>query len=74
MTRSHRADNPGVLRPKQEGKRPSPISLRHLAPAEWRRDLPAFPGDPFMDWESRPEPPREPRWMLVERTPNQNGY
>lgn len=43
-----------------------PLSLRQAAPADWHHDRPAYAGDPDMDWENRPEPPREPRWGLVE--------
>lgn len=45
------------------------LSLRQTVPADWHRDQPAFAGDPFMDWESQPEPPRESRWPLVEAGP-----
>lgn len=39
----------------------SPLSLRQLVPAGWREERPAFAGDPYFDWESKPEPPRELR-------------
>jgi hypothetical protein len=42
-----------------------PLSLKGIAN---RRDdnRPAFPGDPDMDWESKPERPSEPRWGLQQ--------
>lgn len=39
----------------------SPLSLRHLVPSGWHEEGPAFAGDPFFDWESKPEPPRAQR-------------
>ncbi|HYG56468.1 MAG TPA: hypothetical protein VD902_00075 [Symbiobacteriaceae bacterium] len=42
------------------------LSLSQRAPADWHHDRPAFAGDPYMDWESGPEPPKEPRWSLGE--------
>ncbi|MDB4896448.1 MAG: hypothetical protein JWN15_2710 [Firmicutes bacterium] len=47
----------------------SPLTLRQTVPADWHRDQPAFAGDPFMDWESLPEPPKSARWTLVESWP-----
>lgn len=47
----------------------SPLTLRQTVPADWHRDQPAFAGDPFMDWESQPEPPKPARWTLVESSP-----
>lgn len=44
----------------------SSLSLRQLVPAGWHDDGPAFTGDPFFDWESRPEPPRSPREFRLE--------
>lgn len=44
----------------------SPLSLRHLVPAGWHEDRPAFTGDPFFDWESAPEPPRNLRELRME--------
>ncbi len=38
---------------------PAPLTLRQMVPPDWHRDRPAFPGDPYMDWESQPEPPGE---------------
>ncbi|MGE5674758.1 MAG: hypothetical protein ACM3XM_12955 [Mycobacterium leprae] len=65
MTQGSVASVPGTLR----RERPSPrnavtLSLRQPAPADWHRDRPAFAGDPFMDWENSPEPPREEAWGL----------
>lgn len=39
-----------------------PLSLKQAVPSDWHRDPPAFAGDPFMDWESAPEPPQESTW------------
>lgn len=59
-------------RPGPPLRRPAPtLSLGPTVPADWHDDRPAFAGDPFMDWESRPEPPREPRWVLVEASRTQ---
>lgn len=44
----------------------SPLSLKHLVPAGWHEDRPAFVGDPFFDWESKPEQPRSPRELRLE--------
>lgn len=43
------------------GKRASnaPLTLREIARGDWHNDRPAYTGDPFMDWESEPEPPSE---------------
>jgi hypothetical protein len=47
--------------------RPFPVlSLERAVPADWHDDRPAYAGDPDMDWEHRPEPPAEPRWVLAE--------
>lgn len=46
------------MEPRRAG---SPLSLRQLVPAGWHEDRPAFPGDPYFDWESGPEVPRSPR-------------
>jgi hypothetical protein len=43
-----------------------PLSLGRSVPAGWHDDRPAYAGDPDMDWESKPEPPAEPRWDLAE--------
>lgn len=48
----------------------SPLSLNHLVPAGWHEDGPAFTGDPFFDWESKPEAPRSPRELRMEPPPN----
>ena len=42
------------------------LSLRQGAPPDWHRDVPAFEGDPYMDWESTPEQPVERRLTLTE--------
>ena len=39
---------------------PTPLSLLRSVPPDWQYDRPAYAGDPFMDWESQPEPPRDP--------------
>lgn len=52
----------GQKLPRKPG---SPLSLRQLIPAGWREERPAFAGDPFFDWESQPEPPRERRLLEV---------
>ncbi|HLO02215.1 MAG TPA: hypothetical protein VK191_03800 [Symbiobacteriaceae bacterium] len=40
---------------------PLPLSLTQPAPPGWQNDRPAFPDDPFMDWESETErPPKGP--------------
>lgn len=52
---------------------PSPISLKQTAPADWLHDRPAYPGDPFMDWENTPEPPKEYRWIPGLRRPHSSS-
>lgn len=62
-----------ATRPQRTGRtvrRPlPPLSLRETVPQDWHHDRPAFAGDPFMDWESRPEPPIEPNLRLAEKRP-----
>lgn len=55
------------MRTNQRKRRIPPLSLRQPAPPDWHHDRPAYAGDPFMDWESGPEPPKETRWILSER-------
>jgi len=50
---------------RAKGQSPT-LTLTQRVPADWHRDRPAYEGDPFMDWESGPEPPREPRMVLAE--------
>lgn len=70
MTQHYLVNGRGLPRPRQASARSATaLTLRHPAPAEWRRDLPAYAGDPDMDWESRPEPPMEPRLILTEARP-----
>lgn len=46
---------------RNESRAPSPLSLTQPAPPGWQQDRPAFPNDPFMDWESETErPPKGP--------------
>lgn len=68
MTR-HNGNGPEKrpVRAVSRSQRPSPLSLRQPAPADWLHDRPAYSGDPFMDWESGPEPPKELRWTFTER-------
>jgi hypothetical protein len=55
--------NVGLMRGGTPSRATAPsLSLRQPAPADWHHDRPAFAGDPYMDWESEPEPPREPGW------------
>lgn len=57
-----------MTKPYAESKRREPrkggsLTLRQLMPNDWHNDRPAFAGDPFMDWESGPEPPpKPPQW------------
>ncbi|MFO7273271.1 MAG: hypothetical protein LOD90_11435 [Symbiobacteriaceae bacterium] len=50
-----------TVKPKQVRSGGSVLSLRKVVPDGWRDEPPAFVGDPFFDWESRPEPPRPDR-------------
>jgi|GEM_PF-6333578 len=56
-----------------QARRPVALSLRAV-PADWHHDRPAYAGDPYMDWESSPEAPQEPRWTkrLIESGPTQH--
>lgn len=49
------------------------LNLHQGAPPDWHRDLPAFAGDPYMDWESKPEQPSEPRLSLTEARDRRPG-
>jgi hypothetical protein len=54
-----------LRRPSSSTRSGSKLSLQEMAPADWHHDRPAFAGDPFMDWESQPEPSKEERWSLA---------
>jgi hypothetical protein len=54
------------MRPDGAKRRVPPLSLKQTAPTDWHHDPPAFPGDPYMDWENSPEPPPD---RLAEPTP-----
>ncbi|MFZ5816825.1 MAG: hypothetical protein ACOY93_16285 [Bacillota bacterium] len=54
---------------KSPRKAGSPLSLRQLVPAGWHEDRPAYAGDPFFDWESKPEPPRHSRELRFAESP-----
>lgn len=44
----------------------TPLTLRQPAPRDWHHDRPAFAGDPYMDWESEPERPKDYHWSHAE--------
>lgn len=46
------------------GRNAEGLSLRQPAPRDWHHDPPAYAGDPYMDWESKPERPGEPDWKF----------
>jgi len=50
-----------TVKRKQTRNGASDLSLKEVVPDRWRAEPPAFAGDPFFDWESRPEPPRPDR-------------
>lgn len=50
-----------TVKRKQSRNGGSVLSLKEVVPHGWRDEPPAFVGDPFFDWESRPEPPRPDR-------------
>jgi hypothetical protein len=75
MTQPYAVTGRGLPRRRQaDARSAAALTLRQSAPAEWRRDLPAYAGDPYMDWESRPEPPNEPRMILTEAKPRTHWH
>ncbi|HEY3367999.1 MAG TPA: hypothetical protein VGK74_23305 [Symbiobacteriaceae bacterium] len=66
MTQNQAKSRREELRREQALRRlVSPLSLQKAVPMDWHRDPPAFAGDPYMDWESVPEPPHESNWGLL---------
>lgn len=59
MSNSHAtSEREGLWRDKARNA-PTPLTLLRTVPSDWQYDRPAYAGDPFMDWESQPEPPRD---------------
>lgn len=72
MTQNLVQEHGGSRRLAAPARRNASLSLRQTVPTDWHHDRPAFAGDPYMDWESQPDPPVESRWgrALASRKPN----
>lgn len=58
------------MQDRTDSRAPSPLSLTQPMPPDWQSDRPAFPNDPFMDWESETErPPKERYEAVPQRSP-----